>query len=55
MARRKTFSSQLYRGARDLGNLEAGTKGPTSYGQAAGPAERSTNRITAGLPLRLAL
>jgi hypothetical protein len=29
MARRKSLRSQLYRGARDLGNLEAGEKRPT--------------------------
>ena len=32
MARRKSLRSQLYRGGRDLGNLEAAEKGPTSYG-----------------------
>ncbi len=31
MARRKSFRSQLYRAARDLGNLEAATKGPGGY------------------------
>jgi hypothetical protein len=33
MARKKSLRSQLYRGARDLGNLEAAEKGPTSYGK----------------------
>ena len=33
MPRRKSFRSQLYRGARDLGNLEAAEKGPTSLGK----------------------
>jgi hypothetical protein len=30
---RKSLRSQLYRAARDLGNLEAAEKGPTSYGK----------------------
>jgi hypothetical protein len=29
---RKSLRSQLYRGARDLGNVEAAEKGPASYG-----------------------
>jgi len=33
MARRKSLRSQLYRGARDLGNLEAAERGPTSLGK----------------------
>jgi hypothetical protein len=33
MARRKSLRSQLYRAARDLGNLQAAEKGPTSYGK----------------------
>lgn len=33
MARRKSVRSQLYRAARDLGNLEAASKGPASYGR----------------------
>jgi hypothetical protein len=31
MARRKSLRSQLYRAARDLGNVEAASKGPASY------------------------
>jgi hypothetical protein len=31
--RKKSLRSQLYRGARDLGNLEAAEKGPASYGR----------------------
>lgn len=31
MARRKSFRSQLYRAARDMGNLEAASRGPGSY------------------------
>lgn len=31
--RKKSLRSQLYRGARDLGNLEAAEKGSTAYGK----------------------
>jgi hypothetical protein len=34
MARRKSLlRSQLYRAARDLGDLQAASKGPTAYGR----------------------
>lgn len=33
MARRKSLRSQLYRAARDLGNIEAAEKGPGAYGR----------------------
>ena len=33
MARKKSARSQLYRAARDLGNLEAAGKGPTAFGK----------------------
>jgi hypothetical protein len=33
MPRRKSLRSQPYRGARDLGNLEAAEKGPASLGK----------------------
>jgi hypothetical protein len=33
VARRKSLRSQLYRAARDLGNIEAAEKGPASYGR----------------------
>jgi hypothetical protein len=33
MARRKSLRSQLYRAARDLGNVQAASKGPTAYGK----------------------
>jgi hypothetical protein len=33
MARSKSLRSQLYRAARDLGNVEAASKGPTAYGK----------------------
>ncbi len=48
MARRKSLRSQLYRGARDLGNLEAAEKGPTAYGKRVvrRKACRTTNGVT---------
>lgn len=33
MARRRSVRSQLYRAARDLGNVEAASKGPGAYGR----------------------
>jgi hypothetical protein len=33
MVRRKSLRSQLYRAARDLGNIEAAEKGPGAYGK----------------------
>ena len=33
MARKKSVRSQLYRAARDLGNLEAAEKGPSAFGK----------------------
>jgi hypothetical protein len=33
MARRKSLRSQLYRAARDLGNVQAASKGPGAYGK----------------------
>lgn len=33
MARKKSVRSQLYRAARDLGNVEAASEGPTSFGK----------------------
>ncbi len=33
MARKKSARSQLYRAARDLGNLKAAEKGPVSFGK----------------------
>jgi hypothetical protein len=33
MARRKSFRSQLYRAARDMGNIEAAAQGPSAYGK----------------------
>lgn len=31
MARKKSLRSQLYRAARDLGNIEAAERGPAAY------------------------
>jgi hypothetical protein len=51
MPRRKSLRSQLYRGARDLGNLEAAEKGPTSLGKryVRRAAYRKTNTGLGGL------
>ena len=48
MPRRKSIRSQLYRAARDLGNVEAASKGPASYGKryARRKAYARTNSIT---------
>ena len=46
MARRRSLRSQLYRAARDLGNVQAATKGPTAYSKRVVRRSiyRSTNR-----------
>ena len=51
MARRKSLRSQLYRGARDLGNLEAAEKGPAPLGRryVRRAAYRRTNTGLAGV------
>jgi hypothetical protein len=48
MARRKSLRSQLYRAARDLGNIEAAEKGPASYGKRVvrWKVYRKTNSLT---------
>jgi hypothetical protein len=48
MARRNSFRSQLYRAARDLGNIEAAEKGPSAYGKriVRRKVYRSTNGLT---------
>ncbi len=33
MARRRSFRSQLYRGARIMGDISAASKGPSAYGK----------------------
>jgi hypothetical protein len=49
MARRRTLRSQLYKGARDLGNLEAAEKGrPTSYGSGRPTSPLESGRIVHG-------
>jgi hypothetical protein len=51
MARRKSLRSQLYRAARDLGNVEAASKGPGALAkrQVRRSAYRRTNSGLAGL------
>jgi hypothetical protein len=55
MARRKSLRNQLYRSARDLGNVEAAEKGPTAYGKRVVRRKvcRSTNKVTGGFLRRL--
>lgn len=51
MARRRSLRSQLYRAARDLGNVEAASKGPGALAkrQARRTVYRRTNSSVAGL------
>jgi hypothetical protein len=51
MTRRSSLRSQLYRAARDLGNVEAASKGPGSYGKRV--ARRKVYRTTNGLTNQL--
>jgi hypothetical protein len=55
MARRKSLRSQLYRAARDLGNIEAAEKGPGAYGKRVVRRKvyRKTNSITGSFLRRL--
>jgi hypothetical protein len=48
MARRSTLRSQLYRAARDLGNVQAAARGPGSYAKpvARRRVYRTTNSLT---------
>jgi hypothetical protein len=58
MGRHKSLRSQLYRGARDLGNVEAVEKGGVeglARRDARRAAYRETNSITASLPRALGL
>ncbi|HEY3842054.1 MAG TPA: hypothetical protein VGL48_02280 [Acidimicrobiales bacterium] len=57
MARRKSLRSQLYRAARDLGNIEAAEKGPASYGKRVVRRKvyRSTNGVTGRFLRKLGL
>jgi hypothetical protein len=51
MARRKSLRSQLYRAARDLGNVEAARRGPTTYGKRV--VRRKVYRTTSGINRRV--
>jgi hypothetical protein len=57
MARRKSLRGQLYRAARDLGNIEAAEKGPASYGKRVVRRKvyRSTNGVTGRFLRKLGL
>lgn len=48
MPRKKSLRSQLYRAARDLGNVQAASKGPGSYAKrvARRKVYRTTNTAT---------
>ncbi len=48
MARRKSLRGQLYRAARDIGNAEAASKGPSAYSKRVvrRRAYRTTNSLT---------
>ncbi len=48
MARRSSLRSELYRAARDLGNVQAATQGPSAYAKrvARRKVYSSTNRLT---------
>ena len=51
MPRKKSLRSQLYRAARDLGNLQAAERGPTSYGKRV--LRRKVYRTTNGMTRHL--
>ena len=51
MARRSSLRSQLYRAARDLGNVQAAARGPSSYARRV--ARRKVYRTTNGLTRQL--
>jgi hypothetical protein len=51
MARRKSLRSQLYRAARDLGNVQAARGGPTSYSKRV--VRRKVYRTTNGINRRV--
>jgi hypothetical protein len=57
MPRRKSLRSQLYRAARDLGNVEAGAQGPASLArrQVRRTAYRRTNSALGSLLRMLGL
>ena len=47
MARRESLRSQLYRAARDLGNLQTARGGPTPYGKRV--VRQKVSRTTNGI------
>jgi hypothetical protein len=51
MARRTSLRSQLYRAARDLGNVQAARGGPTFYGKRV--VRRKVYRTTNGINWRM--
>jgi len=51
MARRSSLRSQLYRAARDLGNVQAAAKGPGSYSKRV--VRRKVYRTTNGMTRHL--
>jgi hypothetical protein len=51
MTRHTSLRSQLYRTARDLGNVQAASKGPTSYGRRV--VRRKVYRTTNGMTRHL--
>jgi hypothetical protein len=51
MARRSSLRSQLYRATRDLSNVQAAGKGPTSYAKRV--ARRKVDRTTNGMTRHL--
>ena len=51
MARRTSLRSQLYRAARDLGNVQAARGGPTFYGKRV--VRRKVYRTTNGINRRM--
>jgi hypothetical protein len=57
VARRTSLRAQLYRAARDLGNVEAAGKGPSAYAKRVARRKiyRTTNGLTRQLTRRLGL
>jgi hypothetical protein len=51
MGRPKSLRSQLYRAARDLGNVQAARRGPTAYGKRV--VRRKVYRTTNGINQRV--
>lgn len=57
MARHPSLRSQLYRAARDLGNVQAASRGPSAYARRVARRKiyRTTNGLTRHLTRRLGL